>query len=820
MGHSLNILGLRSGRSYKWKIFFISTHLVNYYYDHTIFFYFMYKYLIYLFRYKYAKIMSKGGLLFSHLNIDVVKTIKVKIYLYNKFWLSLEKKLKKVFFIFTKQKVKSYKKKFLYLKKIKRKLNRKRSTRRFNKYIDLFANIFLKVKKRRPKNYKIIRRVYNQFKRIRKRALSFNYFVRRRKKVLKPFLFNFSFIFRRKNARRRFVDKRTFLEFSFKTKKNIKKYKNYDLFKLSYKIKERLFILYFILKTLLVKIFLVYIKKLNNLNLNSKLFVFKQLKNLIFGKLKKILLNQVYFMYKNKYNKLLSFHKNIKLKLMTKDVFRYYLLKKLKLKKKNKLLYLVLLIKKLKIYYKKLKNIKYKRRKQYRLLYKIKHLYYKKFKKLKVIIKKRLKKQKVVSLFNFNSFERINKSNKKVIYLFLCFLNKKVKMRKNKRLKVVKRLKFLKKLIRNTLKKNKKIKPFRSITKSKLKHKFKLKQKLKKNLSVKIINKFKLKQYLKKILSVKLINKVKYLYKYFVVKRYNKTLQKINKNERLNLVKKKKISIKSYFKRKVFKLFYKKLFIYTKEGKVHLNGIFLSFLIYLFYKKKKNKYKKLIFKKLKNTGLLTKAKKRILNYFYYFYFLMLNNLIKLKKEVFLKSMFYLFKRLYKYLKKMTSIKKIKIFYLRLHFSFYNFIKMKISYVLINLYKVKEKNKKIHIKIYPIHRMYFSPNVLLTYWKWKMKKRFTINSLFYPYLRRKLLLNYYITGFAFKGFGRFTRRQRASAIKTTYGQIGYSTYKFAVTYFFYTIRTKYGTCSIRFWYNINKSRLTNKLNKNFIKINIL
>ena len=64
MGHSTSILALKNGISFKWKIFFISSSLINYYIDFTISFYFSFKYLFFLLRYKYYNIFKKNKIFF------------------------------------------------------------------------------------------------------------------------------------------------------------------------------------------------------------------------------------------------------------------------------------------------------------------------------------------------------------------------------------------------------------------------------------------------------------------------------------------------------------------------------------------------------------------------------------------------------------------------------------------------------------------------------------------------------------------------------------------------------------------------------------
>lgn len=85
-------------------------------------------------------------------------------------------------------------------------------------------------------------------------------------------------------------------------------------------------------------------------------------------------------------------------------------------------------------------------------------------------------------------------------------------------------------------------------------------------------------------------------------------------------------------------------------------------------------------------------------------------------------------------------------------------------------------------------------------------------MIYPFFRNNVSDNKFLSGFAFKGFGRFTRRQRASVIKKSLKKIAYSSFKVSLSYFIMTIITKYGTCSLRIWINYKKKYINKKYNK--------
>lgn len=520
MGHSLNILGLRSGRSYKWKIFFISSHLVNYYYDHTIFFYFIYKYIIYLFRYKYYKILTKGGLLYSHMTMDVVKQIKIKIYVYNKYWLLFEKKLKKVLFI----SLKKYRTAFYKRLMQKKKLSRLKNVRIYNKYKKLFKKIFFK--KRRPKKYRFFKLLYNQLKKIKPNKAGFlvNLYKKRYNKRRR---FNFDHIFKRKNffnkRRFRFRRRKKALKLFLKVKKVSNKNIVLNIFILKKVVKDRFFILFYLLKIILIRLVLFYLKHFKKSKFN--LLFLKLLQKDIFFTLKKMILKKLYTFYRTNYLKLVKVKKNNLIRSRTI---------------KNKIYKLYLLIIKLKKDYLLLKIKRKKQKRHYNLLYKIKKKYKNLIYVVNKIINKKLYFYKIPLPF-FNYLFRVTKKNKikqKTLYIYYLFLKKKIKKRK-----------YLSK-IKNLI----------------------IKYKKKKKMKNLIINSIK--------------KKINECYNYFILKRYNKKNNVIQIKKEKNKINLRTVFFIK-MKKKAFKFYYKKLFILTKEGKICLNINLFSFLIFLMYKKKK-----------------------------------------------------------------------------------------------------------------------------------------------------------------------------------------------------------------------------------------
>lgn len=139
MGHSSNILGLKTGFSYKQKFFFISSSLVNYFIDFTLYYRFCYQYLYFLIRFKYYKIQQKSNfyfnhILFKHVHNKIIFKIYFKDYYYEKFFkifhliffkskIILKKKNIKnlnilyLDYIFIKKNIKNLKKIYLIIKK-------------------------------------------------------------------------------------------------------------------------------------------------------------------------------------------------------------------------------------------------------------------------------------------------------------------------------------------------------------------------------------------------------------------------------------------------------------------------------------------------------------------------------------------------------------------------------------------------------------------------------------------------------------------------------------------------------------------------------
>lgn len=296
--------------------------------------------------------------------------------------------------------------------------------------------------------------------------------------------------------------------------------------------------------------------------------------------------------------------------------------------------------------------------------------------------------------------------------------------------------------------------------------------------------------------------------------------------------------VKRLFFEKLYKIFLSSFFVYNKNiKKISFNFSFFFYLIYLFFfffakriyslksknrfnifffffKKKKRfnfKLKRLIFKKLKK--ILKKTKKLKINRFIYIFFFFycffckivkLNNLKLFKK--FLKFFYKLFffwcffkfikRKLLFFYKKFFYKKLVKFFFFKLRF----FIKQK---------------KLINLKFNILSRLHLSGYLFLVYWKWKLKRKYTVNKIIWPFFKRRLKNNLFLKGFNFIISGRFTKRQRALIQKISIGRLSYKTI-FAPVYFYSkAVITRYGTCNFKLTIRYNKRFFFRNLNNYFL-----
>jgi len=372
MGNSTNILGLRVGLTFKWGVFFVSSHYNNYYYEYTYFYILLRNYIYYLVKFKYNFILSKFNFFFSMLKINITSLMipNIRVYFYDlffykffKFFLTFFLKilnLKKLkFFKFsTKSGKKKRKKRFFFKKKFK-KFNKRVFDFFFEKYlksINLYGNFKNKLfnsrlnflnfnfyEKIRENMYynNIIRSFfvngvfYSQMHfRFLKRKYKKNLFV----KFLYTVLKNKSFLLTHKkklflkiNLYRKFTSLRRLYYFFFRVKRRI------DFFFIYFKLKFRIFFfknlfrsknsnIYLNFKFFFFVIYVVYIKKIKNL-IKKRKFKKSKIGKMFYMrfKSKKLMLYYIFgifveFFFKNlnisKYNKFKIFFKYLYIQLL------------------------------------------------------------------------------------------------------------------------------------------------------------------------------------------------------------------------------------------------------------------------------------------------------------------------------------------------------------------------------------------------------------------------------------------------------------------------------------------------------------------------
>jgi hypothetical protein len=389
---------------------------------------------------------------------------------------------------------------------------------------------------------------------------------------------------------------------------------------------------------------------------------------------------------------------------------------------------------------------------------------------------------------------------------------------------------FIKKLLKSLQKiKDLKLKKYKLYI---LKKKYKLyflkkKYDIKKPISYKYLQKkiYNIKNYYNNKIYYNKFNKNKFFFKKkkFLKKRFKK--------------KKKNIYIIKNFLKYFYKLFcinfrfffFKRLIKKNLNKKIYINLKFFLFIFYvLYYRKFKKKFKKII-KKLKK-------RRKLIKFFFY-----KNKFIFKRKKRHLKSFLYLFGIFFKLIlkykkKKFKKIIKVCYYKLRNWFWFYIFyntlrrfyyilyipIKRFFFYKLKNfIYKLYKYNlltslKMKSFKIIPISFLTISGLLILLYFRWKFKRKFTFNQIVWPFMRRlQKTSRFFIKGFFFKISGRITKRQRASVFRYSFGQIKFSTYKVRLTYVFLPLITKYGKCGLKLWLNIRKKYIKRRFNKNFL-----
>ena len=235
--------------------------------------------------------------------------------------------------------------------------------------------------------------------------------------------------------------------------------------------------------------------------------------------------------------------------------------------------------------------------------------------------------------------------------------------------------------------------------------------------------------------------------------------------------------------------------------------IFLAYILYIFiYKKylKNNPRLKYIKYDRKN------SKKNLFLFIqltFFSFFFKLKRKKKIYKFFFFLQFYYLKLKIYKTFF-FIFLKKIYLFY-------ENFFKFKLlnflSYYknkLIILNFINLKLLKIRIKFCPLSINTILNDIYLFYQNQKLKRRFSLVQMvynFYNYIKR---YSYLIKGIFIKGLGRFTKRQRSSMYKQTFGKLLFRNFKSKFNLSFFNIITKYSQCTIRLYINYNLRFLKN------------
>src|SRR5579885_1250800 len=133
MGHSTNVLILRAGISFKWNIYYIATHYIDYYANFSFYYRGLIVYIYYLFRFKYLNIFYLKGIMLGKVRLNIgynENYFKVIIYLYDENYFRLKFFFFNSYFlrfILSRKKYRSGAYSSLLVKKSYSKLFRKRS---------------------------------------------------------------------------------------------------------------------------------------------------------------------------------------------------------------------------------------------------------------------------------------------------------------------------------------------------------------------------------------------------------------------------------------------------------------------------------------------------------------------------------------------------------------------------------------------------------------------------------------------------------------------------------------------------------------------
>lgn len=816
MGHSMNILTLRAGLSFKWLIFFVSVSYIDYYYDFTYFYLLFRNYLIYLFRFKYARFLMLRNIVFSSIRIgqNIVGSVCVRLYVYDRVFIRMYYLLFKF-------------KKFLKVK-LRRVLN--------------LYQMRKTLKKKRKWRFKTYKWYYFRNYNFRGKPWVFRNFHKNRYKQYENQM---------DNSFARFAERKGYYLSNFmKMKdKNKSKLKNFRLFKLFNR--DLTFVNYsFINKFVMFRRFLHYFvtcgffypqeqfltvrDSINLCALLRFLYLYKRFylyfRYIKYYKDKRVLLLFKNFLGKDKFNKFFKAKKGEYKKKFLKFFLSKYVFfnsniffKKLKKKNKRKEF--------------NIENSLKEKKKELFYLYKTNPRLYDvqlDFLRLKLFRKKLFLKKAVRVDKNNRVLNDLKDFSRKLPFWYKIFLvfykdclfrfyayfySFKNRDRLFNRYYVKRRivnnyfskLCFLKKSKRKLVKRSKKV--FYTVSNLFL-SKFlnngirtvlsKLPQFYRRNKKIlnfiKIIYNFLFRGFFFKFFFIKENNDFKLNFKFmflifyvYMTRRFVKVINLISRLKKSKkFIKKYNRLCRRYEKRKGFKRLKKKLERYTRLLNLTVPKQYILFL------KKKGKYNYMYLFGIFIRSFFFNSRCRgrfhkLLKYFYvllhqWFWFI---NMIRMFKRFYM-DLYVGFRKVFYY--------KVLLFFKKLNLSF----------------NCKFKN----FLIYPNSLLTLSGELFLMYVKWKMARRFTLNQTVWPFIRHLKNVNFwFIRGFFFKGSGRFTRRQRAVVNKYFYGQILFSTYNVRLYYYYIFIVTRHGKCGLKLWLNFNNQSFFRNFNKVY-KISVL
>ena len=230
---------------------------------------------------------------------------------------------------------------------------------------------------------------------------------------------------------------------------------------------------------------------------------------------------------------------------------------------------------------------------------------------------------------------------------------------------------------------------------------------------------------------------------------------------------------------------------------------FLAYIFIIFILKKYLKNTK----KLKYLTFDRNLSKEALIFFIYVNFYNLFYEIKLKKKKkFFRFLFFIY---FQYLK-IRLYNKIFLKFVKLFYSFYelffknkilNFLYFQKQFLLFFKF-INLQNINIIVKLCPIGINVILTDLLSFYQKQKLSKKFSLIQIIQNFYKTMGKSSYLIKGLFIKGLGRFTKRQRSSLYKQSFGSLLFKNFASFVTLSFLNIITKHSQCTIRFYINYN------------------